>query len=114
MRFTPVNVCAKTYHRPSSSAKFRKYVCPFASNCNFNLPWVRKKPATDFDAMIRANPWPSPSPLLLLIRHIFILCVDDAFVFFGVAVGRGGCSCGRAGFWSGALRRLRRFVHLLG
>ncbi len=42
IRLTPVRVCANTYQRPSSSAKLRKYDCPFTSNCNFNLPWFAK------------------------------------------------------------------------
>jgi hypothetical protein len=38
-------------------------------------------------AMIRANPWPSFSLSLLLVFYIYVLCVDYAFVFFGMAVG---------------------------
>src|SRR5579863_228320 len=126
MRFTPVRVCAKTYQRPSSSAKLRKYVCPFASNCNFNLPLVRKnaskKQATDFtdfhrccplvsrSVTIRVNPWPSSSPPLFLVLYIHVLCIDYAFVLFGIAVGRCVCSGART---CSALRRLGCLVHLL-
>src|SRR5208283_398245 len=77
MRFTPVSVCAKTYQRPSSSAKLRKYVCPFASNCTFNLPWVRqnlKKQATGFHGCclseIRTDPCQSVAkPFALVISY---------------------------------------------
>src|SRR5580693_2455252 len=126
MRFTPVSVCAKTYQRPSSSAKLRKYVCPFASNCNFNLPLVRKKQptkqATDFtdfhrccplvsrSVTIRVNPWPSSSPSLFLVLYIHVLRIYYAFVLFGVAIGR--CVCSRSSARR-ALRRLGCFVHLL-
>src|SRR5271156_358845 len=124
MRFTPVNVCAKTYQRPSSSAKLRKYACPFTSNCTFNLPLVSKKQTTDVtnlhgsvltckSVMIRANPWPSCSPFLLLVFYVDILRVDDAFVFLRVAIRRTVCCRSRTSSRR-ALRRLRCFVHLLG
>src|SRR5580692_8117812 len=122
MRFTPVRVCAKTYHRPSSSAKLRKYVCPFASNCNFNLPLVRKntskKQATDLtdshrccplvsrSVTIRVNPWPSSSPSLFLVLYIHVLRIYYAFVLLCVAI-IGRCVC--SGAWTcSALRGLSR------
>src|ERR1700683_433500 len=123
MRFTPVSVCAKTYQRPSSSAKLRKYACPFTSNCTFNLPLNQKnsskKQATDStdvldfrSAMIRANPWPSSSLVLLLVFYVHVLRIDDAFVFLCVAIGRTVRSRSRTRSRR-ALRRLRRLVHLL-
>src|SRR5580704_2219300 len=130
MRFTPVNVCANTYQRPSSSAKLRKYDCPFASNCNFNLPLVRKKQATkkqttdftDFHRClglsIRDNPRQSVAELLsllFLVFYIHILRINHAFVLLGATIGRGSRSSAGSCFRTRSRRALRlcRFVHVL-
>src|SRR5580692_6257274 len=130
MRFTPVSVCANTYQRPSSSAKLRKYDSPFTSNCNFNLPLVRKnkprknKPrisrivtdVLDFlSVMIRVNPWPSSFNFLFLVFDVYILGVDDSFVLLGVTIGRGSRSSAGSCLRTRSRRALRlcRFVHVL-
>jgi hypothetical protein len=52
-------------------------------------------------AIIHANPWPSFSRFLFLIFYIYVLCIDYAFILFGVAVGGMVRTRAGRGFWSG-------------
>ena len=93
---------SEQYHRPSSSAKFRKYVCPFTSN-SIHSPPVPKRNARQKQATVLHGLWTlailddargsssaghasakaksARANALFLVLYIDVLRVDHAFIF---------------------------------
>src|SRR5579884_799991 len=118
MRRTPVGVCAKTSHLPSSSARSMKYVSLFTWKSNVLSPektWPRIYTIfTDLFHPCGSVPIRGRTALLFVF-DVHVLGVDYAFVFLltrrAVDTGLRARACARTGL--GSALRLSSLVHLL-